>query len=351
MLTIYVAIYYIITFNVYFDGIDGQTLKNNMFIKHLLFNVMIITVIIVGIMLFHTQNIVLDNFITINDQDNTSIVGAGVIESTVKLWGYRILAIVIIISVFAAIKYFKKNNAKNVIKSLAIVPVYLVGLFLVIVGYKIFFINGSELDKEKSYILKNIDYTKTAYNLKIDEVSLEDTATITREEAETNKEVIDNIPVVTEQVVLNNLRQTQTSTGYYTYGNAKASIYKNKLAYIAAREISSANTTYNSKADEYTHGYGAILVSANETDDNGNITYISKEFESKDIKEPRIYYGTETNSIVVASDKNLEFDYPKTTTQNVTNNYKGERRYFIKFNRQDGACNKREKIRNINFKF
>ena len=333
ILTIYIAIYYIITFNVYFDGIDGQTLKNNIFIKHLLFNVMVITVIIAGIILFQTQNIVLDNFITINDQENTSIVGAGVIENTVKLWGYRILAVVIVISVFVAIRYFKKNSAKNVVKSLAIVPVYLIGLFLITIGYKIFFINGSELDKEKSYILTNIDYTKTAYNLKINEIQLEETGTITREEAEENKEVINNIPVVTEPVVLNNLNQTQTSTGYYAFRKAKATWYKNKLAYIAAREISSENTTYNSKADEYTHGYGAILVSANETDDSGNITYISKEFESKDIKEPRIYYGTETNSIIVTSDNNVEFDYPKTTTQNVTNNYKGERRNFIKLYR------------------
>ena len=97
------------------------------------------------------------------------------------------------------------------------------------VGYKIFFINGSELDKEKSYILTNIDYTKTAYNLKINEIQLEETGTITREEAEENKEVINNIPVVTEPVVLNNLNQTQTSTGYYAFRKAKATWYKNKL--------------------------------------------------------------------------------------------------------------------------
>lgn len=337
ILTVYVAVYYIITFNVYFDGIDGQTLKNNTFIKHLLFNTMVITVIVVGIMLFHTQNIVLDNFITINDQAKTAIVGAGVIESTVKLWGYRILAVVIVISVYAAIRNFKKNSAKNVIKSLSIVPIYLVILFLVMVGYKMFFINGSELDKEKSYISTNIDFTKTAYNLKIEEVELEGATTITGEEAEENVDVISNIPVVTEQVVLNNLEQTQTSTGYYTYDRAKATLYKGKLAYISAREINSTNTTYNSKADEYTHGYGAIIVSANETDENGNISYISKEFESKeinkDIKEPRIYYGTETNSIITVSDKNEEFDYPKTTTQNAINNYKGERRNTVKSNR------------------
>ncbi len=330
-LTIYTAVYYIIIFNAYFDGINGQTLKNNTFIKHLLFNTKIITILIVCIMLFNTQNVVLDNFLTLNDELETTIVGAGVVETTIKLWGYRVLGVVIIVSVFMAIRFFKKNNAKNVIKSLAIVPVYLVGLFIVMVGYNTLFINGSELDKEKAYITTNIDFTKTAYNINIDEIDLESTGTITQEEAEENKDVISNTPVVTESVVLNNLGQTQTSTGYYTYNQAKATLYKDKLTYISAREINSENTTYNSRADEYTHGYGAVLVSANDTDENGNIVYISKDFENGDIEEPRIYYGTETNSIITVSEDNKEFDYPETTTQNATNSYDGERRNIIKF--------------------
>lgn len=331
ILTVYVAIYYIITFNRHFDGIDGQTLRGNTFIKHLLFNAMIITILIVGIMLLNTQNIVLGNFLTLNDELDTAIVGAGLIETTVKLWGYRILGVVIILSVWMAIRFFKKSSAKNVIKSLLVVPVYLVMLFIVMVGYKMFFMNGSELDKEKSYITTNIDYTKTAYNLKIDEVEIESTGTITKEEADRNERVISNTPIITEEVALNILEQTQANTGYYTYNNVKPILYKNKLTYIAAREINSANTTYNSKADEYTHGYGAILVSANETDENGNVVYVSKDFESKDIKEPRIYYGMETNSIISISNKNQEFDYPKTTTQNATNNYQGTRRNESKY--------------------
>jgi len=323
-LTIYTAIYYIVSFNIFFDGIDGQTLKNNVIIKHLLTNAMIITILIVCSMLLNTQNIVLDGFLNINDDLKTTIIGAGLIESTIKLWGYRILGVVIIISVAMAIKFFKKNSSKNVIKSLAIVPVYLVGLFIVMVGYKILFINGSELDKEKSYITTNINYTKTAYNLKIEEVSLESTGTITKEEADANQIVIDNTPVVTEKVALNNLLQTQTSTGYYTYNNAKASLYKNNLAYIAAREINSENTTYNSKADEYTHGYGAVIISASDTDENGNTMYISKDFDNKDIQEPRIYYGMQTNRIITVSDKNEEFDYPKTSSKNATYKYKGD---------------------------
>ena len=322
-LTVYIVVYYIISFNIYFDGINGQTLKNNTFIKHIIFNGLVIVFLIVAIILLNTQNIVLDSFLSLNDRAKTSIIGAGSIESTIKLWGYRILGIVIIISVFMAIKYYKKDSSKNVIKSLAIVPVYLVSLFIVMIGYKTIFIQGRELDKEKTYIFTNIEFTKTAYNIKIDEIEFENTGTITMQEAEENESVINNVPVITKKVALNNLRQTQTSTGYYTYNDAKETLYNDKLIYIAPREISSKNTTYNSGADEYTHGYGAILVSASDIDENGNVVYLSKEFESTNIKEPRIYYGLETNRIVTLSEENEEFDYPKNASKNVSNKYDG----------------------------
>lgn len=322
-LTVYTTVYYIVTFNVYFDGINGQTLKINTFIKQLFFNVVVIAFIIVGIILLNTQNIVLDNFISLNDIQKTGLVGAGLIESTIKLWGYRLLGIVIITSVLMAIKYYKKNSSKNVIKALAIVPIYMACLFIVMVGYKAIFINGSELDKEKSYISTNIDYTKTAYNIKIDEVELDNIGTITRQEAEENEDVLNNVPIVTKKVALSNLRQTKTSTGYYTYNDAKQTLYNDNLIYISPREINSRNTTYNSQADEYTHGYGAILVSASETDENGNVIYISKDFEDTEIIEPRIYYGMETNSIITVSKENEEFDYPKAASEMAKNVYDG----------------------------
>ncbi len=324
ILTIYVGIYYIIVLNRYFDGIDGQTLKSNTFIKHLLFNVMIIATLISLIIIFSMQNIVLDNFLSLNDEIKTTIVGAGLIESTIKLWGYRILAVIIFVSVFFAIRYFKKSDSKKVIKSLAVVPIYLVILFVVTVGYNMIFINGSELDKEKSYINTNINFTKTAYNINIDEVELKDAKTITEDETEENESVIKNISIVTEDIMLNNLLQTQTSTGYYTYKVAKPTYYNKHLVYLAPREINTENTAYNSKAEGYTHGYGIVTASASNIDENGNVVYISKEFENQEVKEPRIYYGTNENSTIVISKDTEEFDYPKTTTQNATYKYQGE---------------------------
>lgn len=234
------------------------------------------------------------------------------------MWGYRGLAIVMVVCVYIAIRAFKKNNTQKVIKSLAVVPVYLVGLFIVIVGYNALFVKSSELDKQKEYINTNIKFTKTAYDVNIDEKQIVNTGTITEREADNNQDVIINIPIITEDIAKNNLLQTQTSTGYYTYNKAKASLYNGELTYISARELSSTHVT-----DEYTHGYGAVITSATETDEAGNVKYISRDFESKDIEEPRIYYGVENKGAIVTKNGKGEFDYPKTIVENATYTYEG----------------------------
>lgn len=187
------------------------------------------------------------------------------------------------------------------------------------VGYNIFFIGNAKLDKQKEYIRDNIKYTKTAYDISIDEVNLNNTGTITDREISENQEVINNIPIMTEKVVLNNLKQTQTSKGYYTYNKAKSALYGNNLSYVSARELDVTNT-----AENYTHGYGAIITSASETDETGNVKYVSRDFENANIKEPRIYYGTENSRAIILSENDKEFDYPKGTANADTYSYNGE---------------------------
>ncbi|MCI8621722.1 MAG: COG1615 family transporter [Clostridia bacterium] len=316
--TIYTVIYYIVTFNIHFEGIDGGTLRKNTFIKQLLFNALLIVIFIAGIIFFNMQNMVINGFLNLDDKMETTLIGAGAVDG-IKLWGYRIFAVVMVISVYMGIKFFKKNNTKNVLKSLAVVPVYLIGLFIVLVGYNIIFISSSELDKQKEYISKNIEFTKTAYDIKIDEKQVTHTGTITEEEADNNEEIISNIPIVTENVVTNNLLQTQTSTGYYTYNKASLAMYDGELAYISARELDSGHVT-----EEYTHGYGAVIAGATETDVTGNIKYISREFENEKVKEPRIYYGVENKGAIAVANRKNEFDYPKGGAQFATYTYQGE---------------------------
>lgn len=126
--------------------------------------------------------------LTLNE--DIDIVGAGLTESTVKLWGYVIFAFVIVIFAYRAIKYFKEGKTNKVLKNLLVIPGYLVVLFVVMIGFDLIFVNSNELDKEKAYLEENIRNTKNAYNLNIEEANVESTGTITREEVNSNRDVI-----------------------------------------------------------------------------------------------------------------------------------------------------------------
>ena len=332
-LLVYIAIYYITTFNLFFDGIDRKKLKDSKVIKHIISLVKILAIVIAILILVTTNNIETDKFLNLDSEDNGYyLYGAGFTDAIIKLWGYRLLSLILVYSVFRAIKKFNEKDKKQLIISLCIVPVYLVILFIILVGFKIIFVNTNELDKQKEYIQSNINYTKSAYGVNIDEINLKEdnVEQITQDDLKEYENVINNISIVNSELVLKDIQKGQTSKGYYSYVNTKIGKYvlddEEKLVYISPREISSTNTTYNSKTYEYTHGYGIIATSATETKENGSLNHIQKNFEPNEvieINEPRIYYGMQTNNVAVTNTTNKkEFDYID-VDKNIENSYNG----------------------------
>ena len=338
VLLIYTVAYYIVTFNMFFDGVDRKTLKNSKLIKQITTFVMIIAILIAGIIFTKTQDMGTEKFLTLQDEETTySLYGAGFTDVTIKLWGYRILAIVVIISVYMAIKAFKEENKKKIILCIGIVPIYMVGMFLTLVAFQSVFVTTNELDKEKQYIEANIRYTKNAYGINIEEVSLDSSLeNMTTQDLEEYEKVLNNIAIVSKDIVLKDLENGQTAKGYYSYRDSQIGKYlingKEQLVYISPREIVSSNGTYNNKTYEYTHGYGAIITSATSTKENGTLNHMQKGFENSNeaitITEPRIYFGVQTNDTVVTGSKNKkEFDYPildSSSADNAENTYQGE---------------------------
>ena len=335
-LTIYSALYYIIAFNYYFDGISRETLKKSILLKQACTNIIVIAFLLASMIFIETQNVGIQKFLTLQDGTSYSLWGAGISEVTIKLWGYRILSAVIVISILMAVHYFKKENTKKVITSLAIVPVYLVLMLVVLVGFELIFVGQNELDKQQTYIQANIDSTKQAYGINIEEVNLGENETITEETLNQNQTVVDNIVIATPETVLKDLNVLQTSKGYYTYRTTSIANYtidgKQSLVYVSPREITNSTGTYNNKTYEYTHGYGVIVTSATSVDEKGNLNHIQKGFNNSQndvisITEPRIYFGLETNDTVVTNNSQTkEFDYPittSTTAENAENVYEG----------------------------
>ena len=330
-LSIYMALYYIIAFNRYFDGIDGKMLRESLFMKKLTRNIFLVIIGIALLTLVNTQNMLLGKILKVNE--DLEIVGAGLTETTVKLWGYVIFTFVIVIFSYRALKYFKAGKTSKVLKNLAVIPGYLVILFLVMVVFDVFFVNSNELDKEKEFIAENIENTRNAYNINIEEANLENSGTITEEEVENNSNVINNIPIISKDTLLKALEDNQTETGYFNYPNANLAKYningEEKLVYLAPREIANTGRTYNNKTYEYTHGMGEIIASATESSQAGNVQYVQKEVSGKDekinISEPRIYFGLETKETIATNAKNKqEYDYTDENGTDYVSTYNGE---------------------------
>lgn len=336
-LLIYMAIYYIVSFNMFFDGVDRKTLKNSVIIKQLTTFAMIITLLLAALVFVKTQDIGTEKFLTLkNEETSYSLYGAGLTDVIIKLWGYRILALVMIFSIYRGIQNFKQGKNKKVLICISIVPVYLVGLFFTLIIFQSVFITTNELDKEKKYIETNIEYTKNAYGIDAQEISMQTPEAIISQDITKYEDVLNNVNLMDSDIVLKDLNNGQTAKGYYSYRDTQVGKYlingKTQLVYLSPREIISSTGTYNNKTYEYTHGYSTIVTSATTTTESGNLNHMQKGFEKTNeaitITQPRIYFGTQTNDTVVINSKDKkEFDYPildSAEAENAENVYTGE---------------------------
>ena len=330
----YVALYYVITLNSFFDGVDVETLKKNTFIKQEMFLIMVLAIVLCVYVFVGAQNILTGNMLSIGEDIDIDIIGAGSADVLIKVWGYRLFSIVIFIAVAKLLSNVKKQNFKKGMMSILMVPAYLVCLFVVIVGFETLTVTNNEFDAEKEYIGYNIKNTKEAYGIDIEQKNIDDYNTITLDQVNSNQEVINNIPVINEDVTLTTVGEHQENSVYYSYDRTSLASYevdgKNKLIYLTPREILTESAkSYKNRTYIYTHGYSVVASSANDGDGDGYAEYILSDYTSHDsklnIKQPRIYFGLETdNIIVVNSDNGKEYDYPETPSVFAENVYDGK---------------------------
>ena len=329
----YIGVYYVIILNMFFDdGVDVEKLKKNTFVKQELVLVAVIVALLCVYIILSSQNILTENMVTLPDGNSTVVIGAGMTDVTIKVWGYRILSVVVAASVIRLFIYIKKGDFKQSIISVSIVPVYMVGLFIVMMIFQFVYVGKNELDSEKEYIGYNIENTKEAYNIDIEQENIKEYESLDSNQVDSNKEVINNIPLVSKDITLTTIAEHQENSVYYSYDNTFLANYpingEDELIYITPREILTDNTvSYNNKSLKYTHGYSLVVNSATDFDSKGYMKYILSDFENEDIlgiTEPRIYFGLNTNSTIkVNTSFGKEYDYPITPTINSENTYDG----------------------------
>lgn len=328
-LIIYTAFYYVVVMNTYLDGVDIEVLKKNTFIKQIIAILTIIALLISTYIFTTSQNILTQDMLKVESQKSLELVGAGKTDVTIKLWGYRIFAVILFLAAVRLLRYTKKANFKQAMLSIAIVPTYLIGLFICMIYYDQFIVKNEVLDNQKKYIGYHISSTKEAYGINLEQQSIDDYNTITYNEILGNSDVIQNIPIVSSDITRTTVSEHQEDGVYYSYQRNFFGLLDSRLVYLTPREIlSNSSMSYNNRTFHYTHGYSMVINSASSVDENGYAKYILSDFTDQNvaqIKEPRIYFGMETNSTIVTNSKfGAEYDYPITATNYRENQYDGK---------------------------
>ena len=139
--------------------------------------------------------------------------------------------------------------------------------------------------------------------------------------------------MVTPDVVketLENNTDNKEKKSLYKYGNPNLVKNGDAYDYLTTREIDDKDKTLTNKIYKYTHGNFGILTSSSKVNKNGYLLNVSEKFEGQElngtkIKEPRLYYGENTNSNAIVNAKDIkEYDYPTSTLTNKENNYNGK---------------------------
>ena len=284
--TLYAAVYYIVSLNTQFvNGVTTESLKNSIIKEQLLNNAKILVIIIAVLTFINAEDLSSRPFLTVGENEYSyAISGAGTSDVSIKVWGYRALSIIMIIAIFVGISAYNKKKNRRLIMSVFSVPIYLVGLILVLIGYNKIFVDSNEYEKEKQYISYNIENTRDAYGINIEEVNLDDTDAINSDEVTKYSEVANNISTTNKDLVLKSLNGTLTNKGYYKYTSTKPCEYtinnKKTLVYVTPREVVSNENSYTNATYEYTHGYGVVVTSASDTNSTGDLVNLQKGFSN-----------------------------------------------------------------------
>ena len=188
-------------------------------------------------------------------------------------------------------------------------------------------VTPNEPERERPYIVRNIDATRTAMGMGDDILTSDDF------ELNTDKDTID---LAANEASVRNIRiwdpsssilgqtfpQLQRVRDYYRINDVDIDRYplngQPTQVVLSVRDLNTANVPRDSWAAEhlqYTHGYGAIVAPANAKDDSGEPTFVARNVPAVsdapelDLDEPAIYFGENLSSYVMTGTKQREIDF------------------------------------------
>ncbi|PZU95428.1 MAG: hypothetical protein DCE90_12850 [Pseudanabaena sp.] len=288
--------------------------------------------------------------------------GASFTDTVVQLPVYSGLSILALaIAIYLIVRWLKFHrqpvSRKPVLIALGLYLVMAIGLGVGLpIAVQSLIVQPNELAREQPYIQRTIAATREAFGLEsINSQVFNPQGKLTEKSIQDNELTVRNIRLWDKLPLLATNRQLQQIRLYYSFPDADIDRYtineekasnipaSQQQVLIAARELDYASVpqeaqTWVNQHLIYTHGYGFTLSPVNRVGAGGLPDYFIKDIgitegtpltasseavrESIPIRQPRIYYGENTDTYVLTGTKVKELDYPS-DNDNVYNIYDG----------------------------
>ena len=217
-----------------------------------------------------------------------------------------------------------------------LVLVHVVGLYLYPSFLQRFRVVPNEIDAERPFIKRSIEFTRRAYGLdKVESKDFPAEEQLTAADLKRNDATIKNIRLWEHRPLLATYAQLQEIRTYYKFVDVDNDRYLIDGTYrqvmLSAREISHQHLPSRIWINEhltYTHGYGVVFGPVNQVTPEGLPEFFIKDIPPVSvgplkITRPEIYYGELANDYVFVKTKAQELDYPA-GDQNIYTAYTGK---------------------------
>jgi hypothetical protein len=249
--------------------------------------------------------------------------GAGYTDITVTLNVYRIcIALAVLSAILFVLALKKRSIVMGIVCPVLMVVVFGIGT-LAAGAVQSLVVAPDEINKERTYLQHNIDYTRMAYDLQ--DISIRDFVPQTNlsiQDVLENMGTFSNVRINDFEPAQQFYNQTQSIRTYYEFNDVDVDRYyvngEYTQVFLSAREINQARieNQWLIRHLKYTHGYGITLSRVDKVTTSGqpdmlidSIPPVS-EVPEITISRPEIYFGESTNNYVITNTSEQEFDYP-----------------------------------------
>ncbi|MDH4200052.1 MAG: UPF0182 family protein, partial [Spirochaetia bacterium] len=252
--------------------------------------------------------------------------GAGYTDLHTRLFGYNVMAVLFLLSAPVLIYCIFANRVRLLVAgAMGLSGSVVLFLVLVPVFQQKFLVDPNELEKEKPYIVKSIEFTRKAYGL--DHVAKADYPldnTLNEKDLVNYKGTLQNIRLWDWRPLLNTYRQLQELRLYYTFEDVDVDRYivngNYRQLMLSVRELAydqmpEQGQTWVNQRLRYTHGYGLVASPVDRVTREGLPELIIKDIPPVTVPDlavtrPGIYYGEKTDDYIFTGTGMDEFDYP-----------------------------------------